>query len=348
MDQKITGLDSVKEYYGKVLKTNQDLKTSACCTAESMPVHLREILKEIHDEVKDKFYGCGSPLPSALEGKTVLDLGSGSGRDCFILSKLVGPHGQVIGVDMTDEQIAVAQKHVDYHTKKFGYQQPNVKFIKGYIEDLESAGIKSNSIDVVVSNCVVNLSPSKERVFSEVFRVLKPGGELYFSDVFSSRRISKELTQDSVLVGECLGGALYIEDFRRMLAKLGCSDYRLNATSKIELHNAEIEQKAGMIDFYAMTVRAFKLNLEDRCEDFGQMATYLGGIAESPNKFVLDDHHTFEKGKPYAVCGNTAMMLQDTRYSKYFKITGDMSTHYGLFDCGPTPAVKGESVGSCC
>lgn len=83
---------------------NQDLKTSACCTAESMPLHLREILKEVHDEVKDKFYGCGSPIPSALEGKTVLDLGSGSERDCFILSKLVGPTGTIIGVDMTDEQ----------------------------------------------------------------------------------------------------------------------------------------------------------------------------------------------------------------------------------------------------
>lgn len=350
MEQPIHGLDSVKEYYGKVLKSSQDLKTSACCTAEAMPVHLREILRDIHDEVKDKFYGCGSPIPHALEGKTVLDLGSGTGRDCFILSKLVGPKGQVIGVDMTDEQIAVAQKHVDYHTKKFGYSTPNVKFIKGYIEDLESAGIKSSSIDLVTSNCVINLSPSKERVFSEIFRVLKPGGEIYFSDVFASRRIPKELAQDDVFVGECLGGALYTEDFRRMMTKLGSLDYRLMSRSKIALLNADIERAAGKIDFYSMTVRAFKLDLEDRCEDYGQIAIYKGGIPNCPNLFVLDDHHVFEKGKPMAVCGNTALMLQGTRYGEYFSIIGDTTKHFGLFDCGPvrTSSQNDSNVGACC
>jgi ubiquinone/menaquinone biosynthesis C-methylase UbiE len=351
MENKIKGLDSVKEYYGKVLKTNQDLKTSACCTSESMPSHLRSILKDVHDEVKDKFYGCGSPIPSALTGKTVLDLGSGTGRDCFILSKLVGPAGRVIGVDMTDEQIAVANKYVDYHTKQFGFDEPNVRFIKGYIEDLEEAGIKTSSIDLVVSNCVINLSPSKEKVFSEIFRVLKPGGELYFSDVFASRRISKEFTQDSVLVGECLGGALYTEDFRRLMVKLGCNDYRMSSTSKISLLNEEIQQKVGMIDFYSMTVRAFKLDLEDRCEDFGQTATYLGTINDSPNAFILDDHHTFEKGRPVLVCGNTAAMLGQSRYGEHFKITGDTKTHFGLFDCGPVglnQKTNEAKVGACC
>ena len=350
MEQSKQGLESVKEYYGKVLKTNQDLKTSACCTADAMPVHLRGVLKDIHDEVKERFYGCGSPIPHVLEGKTVLDLGSGTGRDCFILSKLVGPKGRVIGIDMTDEQIQIAQKHVDYHTKKFGFSEPNVKFIKGYIEDLEAAGIKSGTIDVVISNCVVNLSPSKERVFSEIFRVLKPGGELYFSDVFSNRRIPKELTEDPILVGECLGGALYSEDFRRLISKLGCADYRLTSRSQISLFSPEVEKKVGLIKFYSMTVRAFKLDLEDRCEDYGQVAVYQGGIPESPNAFVLDDHHTFEKGKSVPVCANTAMMLQKTRYGEYFKIMGDMKNHFGIFDCGPTVVSAGntDSVGSCC
>lgn len=350
MEHNKQGLESVKEYYGKVLKSSQDLKTSACCTTESMPFHLREILKEIHDEVKDKFYGCGSPIPHALEGKTVLDLGSGTGRDCFILSKLVGPKGRVIGVDMTDEQIAVAKEHIDFHTKKFGLSEPNVKFIKGYIEDLEGAGIQSNSVDVVISNCVVNLSPSKDRVFSEIFRVLKPGGELFFSDVFSSRRVPKDLKEDPVFVGECLGGALYMEDFRRILFQLGCRDYRLTNRSRISLNNQQMERKAGLIEFYSMTVRAFKLDLEDRCEDYGQTATYLGGISDSPNAFMLDDHHLFEKGKAVPICGNTAMMLKDTRYGEYFKITGDMGTHFGLFDCGPAPSATTatDTVGSCC
>lgn len=352
MDQNAQSLNSVKEYYGKILNSSLDLKTSACCPTESMPIHLREILKDIHDEVKDKFYGCGSPIPHALEGKTVLDLGSGTGRDCFILSKLVGPRGRVIGIDMTDEQIMVAERHIDYHRQKFGFLKSNVQLIKGYIEDLEEAGIKSESIDVVVSNCVVNLSPNKERVFSEIFRVLKPGGELYFSDVFSNRRIPKELTQDPVLVGECLGGALYTEDFRRLLLQLGCRDYRLTGRSRISLLNAEIESKAGLIEFYSMTVRAFKLPLEDRCEDYGQVATYLGGLSDSPRAFVLDDHHIFERGKPMLVCGNTAMMLRDSRYGEFFKVVGSQETHYGLFDCAPVSQAGGvtalSGVGSCC
>lgn len=351
MMTEMKGLESVKEYYGKVLKSSEDLKTSACCTADAMPMHLREILKDIHDEVKDKFYGCGSPIPLALEGKTVLDLGSGSGRDCYLLSKLVGPHGKVIGVDMTDEQLDVAKRHVDYHMRKFGYHSPNIEFKKGYIEDLEELGISSASVDVVTSNCVVNLSPSKGRVFSEIFRVLKPGGELYFSDVFASRRVPEHLKTDDLMVGECLGGALYTEDFRRMLFDLGCKDYRAISTTKIALNNLEIQQKAGLLDFYSITVRAFKLNLEDRCEDYGQIATYLGTVQNAQNAFMLDDHHLFEKGKPAPVCGNTAMMLQKTRYAEHFKVTGDMSTHFGLFDCG-APAMAGKpndaSIGACC
>ena len=349
MQEATTGLESVKEYYGKILQTSQDLKTSACCTTDSMPFYLREILKDVHTEVKDRFYGCGSPIPLSLKGKTVLDIGSGSGRDCFLLSKLVGPNGRVIGIDMTDEQLDVARRQANYHTEKFGYQQPNVKFIKGYIEDLEGAGIKTESIDLVVSNCVINLSPSKERVFSEIFRVLKPGGELYFSDVFSSRRIPLDLKQDKVFIGECLGGSLYTEDFRRLLVQLGCHDYRMTARSTIDLLSEEIKQKAGLIEFYSMTVRAFKLDLEDRCEDYGQLATYLGTIPESPNGFVLDDHHLFEKGKPMPVCGNTAAMLRDTRYGEHFQIAGNTSTHFGLFDCGPTPTpLAAAEVGACC
>lgn len=347
----MTGLESVKEYYGKVLKSKADLKTSACCPTEAMPPYLREVLKDIHEEVREKFYGCGSPIPFAIEGKTVLDLGSGTGRDCFLLSKLVGPKGRVIGIDMTDEQLAVANRHNDYHAKKFGYREPNLQFRKGYIEDLESAGIASGSIDLVVSNCVINLSPSKESVFSEIFRVLKPGGELYFSDVFANRRVPAEIAQDPVFLGECLGGAMYTEDFRRMLAKLGCADYRFTSRSKISLLNPELERRAGLLEFFSMTVRAFKLDLEDRCEDYGQLATYLGGIEQSPLAFRLDDHHLFEIGKPMPVCGNTADMLRSTRYGAYFKITGDMTKHYGLFDCGPIGAVKSESeaaVGSCC
>ncbi len=344
-------LEAVRNYYGRVLSSTKDLQTSACCTAEKLPSHLAAVEALIADEVKDKFYGCGSPLPPALDGAVALDLGCGSGRDTFILSKLVGERGQVLGVDMTPEQLAVAEKHLEHHRAAFGYARGNVRLASGYIEDLKGAGIASDSIDLVVSNCVVNLSPDKRRVFAEIFRVLKPGGELYFSDVFAGRRVPAPLREDPVLLGECLGGALYIEDFRRILRDVGCLDYRVVTKRRLTLDNPDIERKAGMVDFYSVTVRAFKLPLEDLCEDYGQVATYLGTIAESPHAFTLDDHHVFRTGQPMLVCGNTAAMVRDSRYGKHFRVVGDTSTHFGPFDCAPLAmSAPGDSTpsGACC
>ncbi len=339
--------ESVREYYGRVLKSSADLKTSACCLTEALPPHVAAVLPELHEEVKARFYGCGSPIPPALEGLTVLDLGCGSGRDCFVLSKLVGPKGRVIGLDMTDEQLAVARRHRDYHARKFGWD--NTDFRHGYIEDLAGAGIGDASVDLVVSNCVLNLSPDKPRVFREIFRVLKPGGELYFSDVFADRRIPDALARDPVLLGECLGGALYVEDFRRLMAQSGCRDARVVSSAPLALNSAELAARTGNIRFSSVTVRAFKLDLEDRCEDFGQVATYTGSLAEHPHAFDLDDHHHFEAGKPVLVCGNTADMVSRTRYARHFRVQGDKSVHYGLFDCGPGPRAAGPAPkAGCC
>ena len=345
-------LATVKEYYGSILKGSKDLQTSACCSLESFPPEHRAILAEIDDEILDRFYGCGSPIPAAIEGCTVLDLGCGSGRDVYLASKLVGEDGMVIGVDMTEEQLAVARRHVVGQTRKFGFRRANVDFRHGYIEDLAACGIADNSVDLVISNCVINLSPDKERVFSEIFRVLKPGGELYFSDVFTDRRMPGSLKNDPLLYGECLGGAMYIEDFRRLLRTLGCQDFRIMSRRPISLDNPAIEAKAGMINFTSCTVRAFKLaSLEDICEDFGQIAIYHGTIPGSPHSFVLDDHHTFYTGKPMLVCGNSAAMVQETRFGKHFTVIGDRSVHYGAFPCSPAPAgsESGPSPsGSCC
>ncbi|MGZ4960088.1 MAG: methyltransferase domain-containing protein [Methylomonas sp.] len=339
--------ESVRHYYGEVLQSSNDLKTSACCSIDAMPGYLKVLLAGLHPEVLERFYGCGSPLPPVLLGKTVLDLGCGTGRDCYLLSRLVGPAGRVIGVDMTLEQLEIAVRHRDWHAERFGYA--NVDFLHGHIENLEAVGIADNSIDVVVSNCVINLSPEKTRVLAEIFRVLKPGGELYFSDVFADRRIPAELRHDPVLLGECLGGALYWEDFRRILYGLGCPDVRAVKQNAISLDDPEVAAKIGMVKFKSVTVRAFKMELEDRCEDYGQVACYRGTIPEHPYAFDLDDHHHFETGRPLRVCGNTADMLADSRYGQHFKISGDKSRHFGLFDCTPGP--QGESSaagGSCC
>lgn len=344
-------IEEVKNYYGKELQGSKDLKTTACCSAEAIPAHQRRILKMLDEEIILKFYGCGSPIPLELKGKTVLDLGCGTGRDVYLCSALVGEEGNVIGVDMTDEQLEVGKKHIDSMTKKFGFKKPNVEFKKGYIEDLKALGIQDNSVDIVISNCVINLSTDKEKVFKEIFRVLKPGGELYFSDIFSDRRISEQLRKDPVLYGECLSGALYVEDFRRMLHKVGCPDYRLIKSSKVDMTNKEVQAKVGNIEFTSLTIRAFKLlEMEDICEDYGQVAVYKGTIKESPHEFLLDGHHLFIKGKPMLVCSNTASMLADTRFAPHFNIMGDRSTHFGPFDCTRASPAKTDSnaSGGCC
>jgi ubiquinone/menaquinone biosynthesis C-methylase UbiE len=350
MQNGVRTLEVVQEYYGKVLGNKSDLQTNACCTADSVSSEIKSILANIDDEILAKFYGCGSPIPEAVTGCAVLDLGCGTGRDAYVLSKLVGASGRVIGVDMTENQLEVARRHIDTQTKRFGYTSPNITFAQGYIEDLAQAGIADNSVDIVVSNCVVNLSPAKEQVFSEIFRVLKPGGELYFSDVFADRRIPEALAADEVLYGECLSGALYVEDFRRMMRRVGCLDFRVVSSATITVDNPVLEQKIGMINFSSLTVRAFKLeSLEDRCEDFGQVAVYRGTVEGHPHRFTLDDHHTFYTGKPLLVCGNTAAMLEETRFASHFEIRGDRSTHFGLFDCtDDMQLLEVASGGACC
>lgn len=339
--------ETIQDYYGRILTSKRDLQTNACCVAEQVPVRIQSILEQIHPAVREKFYGCGLPLPPLLEGRTVLDLGCGAGRDVYLLSKLVGEQGQVIGVDMTEGQLQVARCYLDYHRDKFGYADSNVSFRQGYIEDLRSLDIMDQSVDIVISNCVINLSPAQEGVFAEVFRVLKPGGELYFSDVFADRRVPLSIRSDPVLLGECLGGALYTEDFRRIMAQVGCPDLRVISKAPLVVSSPAIRDKLGVIHFSSQTIRAFKLSLEDRCEDYGHVAIYLGGITESPHEFHLDDHHCFERDRPMLVCGNTARMLSETRYQSCFEVIGSFERHYGLFECVPIPQKSG-GTGTCC
>ena len=341
------GQNPIQQYYGETLSNQRDLKTGACCSPESMPAYLRGWLGEIPSEVTDRFYGCGSPIPAAAFGATVVDLGCGTGRDAFLASRLVGPAGRVMGIDMTPQQLAVAERSIAEHRKVSGLD--NVEFRLGSIEDLADAGIVDGSIDVVISNCVLNLAGDKARVLSEVFRALKPGGELYFSDVFADRRIPEALLQDPVLRGECLSGALYMEDFRRLLLDLGCADFRIVARSPVPLLDADIEAVIGHVRFESITVRAFKLHLEDRCEDYGQVASYRGTIPHHPHAFVLDDHHHFETGRPMLVCGNTADMLAETRYGEHFTVTA-RGAHSGLFGCASAlaPAMTTTASAACC
>jgi SAM-dependent methyltransferase len=337
--------EEVREYYGKELKGSSDLKTNACKCGCGPSKEIKDIIPLIDDEILDRFYGCGSPIPPLLDGLTVLDLGCGTGRDVYIASKLVGENGHVIGVDMTREQLDIAEAHIMSQMEKFGYSEPNVEFRQGYIEDLRSVGIENESIDVVISNCVVNLSPRKDLVLSEIHRVLKKGGELYFSDVFADRRIPDDVSRDPVLRGECLGGTMYVEDFRRAMEKAGFQVVRYTSVCGIEVDDPEMEGLLGDVRFTSRTVRAFKLDdLEDECEDYGQTVVYDGRIPGHPDYFDMDDGHRFYAGRPEAVCGNTASMCSGTRYGKHLRVRGDRSHHYGKFDCCGGP----KNGGGCC
>lgn len=343
--------EEIKKYYSNVtVKEQGEMATHTCaCGPECMPAYIRKILADIPEEITTRFYGCGSPLPAALEGCTVLDLGCGTGRDVYLASKLVGPTGKVIGIDMNADQLTVAEAHHAEMAEKWGYD--NVEFKQGYIEALDELGIEDGSVDVVISNCVINLSPDKKAVFDEIWRVLSYGGELYFSDIFADRRIPEEVSSSPLLVGECLGGAMYIEDFRRLMRRCGWEDFRYVKSRAATIDNDEVEALIGNIQFSKRTVRAFKLPdiQEDICEEYGQTAIYNGGIEGSENYFDLDDHHRFFKGLRLDVCGNSCSYVQNTRFGKYFTIYGDRSIHFGPFEgCGNAPAVGGGDGGCGC
>lgn len=341
--------EKVKEYYGERVQKTSDLKTDACCAGDEPPHYIKEILSLINPEITERYYGCGVVIPLCIEGLKVLDVGCGTGRDCYIMSRLVGEKGFVYGIDMTEKQIDIAKRYVIEQMRVFGYERPNVSFILDYMENIERH-FEEGSLDLVVSNCVINLAEDKEVILRQIYRVLRWGGEFYFSDIYTDRRLPEELKKDPVLYGECLGGALYKRDFERLARKVGFLDPRIVSKRLVSINNEGIKDLVGEVKFYSITYRLWKLEgLEEGCEDYGHVATYLGGIREARERFELDSLHIFYKDKPERVCGNTALMLLKTRFSRYFKVTGDFSRHLGGFS-GCLEEVSNTTAGGfkCC
>ncbi len=327
-------LENSQDYYGKVLAGSSDLRTDACCTFEMPSDDVRRALANVHPEVKARYYGCGLVVPQALAGCRILDLGSGSGQDAYLLAQLVGPDGSVTGVDATPEQLAVAHEYQGWHADRFGYA--NVDFVEGDIEKLGELGLEPASFDIIVSNCVINLVADKQAVFRAAHALLKPGGELYFSDVYADRRVPARLLEDPVLHGECLSGALYWGDFERIAKAAGFADPRLVTDRPLGINDREVAAKLAGINFVSATYRLFKLaGLEPQCEDYGQAVRYKGTVPGHERVFELDAHHAIEKGRVFPVCGNSWMMLAETRFAEHFEFVGDFATHYGVFPgCG--------------
>jgi ubiquinone/menaquinone biosynthesis C-methylase UbiE len=355
---------SVSKYYGETLQATTDLKTSACCTAKAPTAEVRKILKELPEDITSRYYGCGSPFPVGLQGSglRVLDLGCGTGRDCYVCAALVGEKGFVTGIDMTDAQLAFANKHSAAWQQHLGYAQPNMRYVKGAIEHLEASGIAAGSVDVIISNCVINLSPDKPAVLREAYRALADGGEVYFSDVYCDRRLPADARTHEVLLGECLGGALAINDFVRLCQQVGFTDPRVLEASPIDVHDPQLRELLGDAAFYSVTFRLFKLPGQLEAppqEDYGQTVTYNGSIPGATDTYHLDSQHTFAAGVPVHVSGNTAAMMTGSWLKPHFTVTGSKAQHLGQFKPSSSSGlVDGVSVaalatktgpaGACC
>ena len=237
--QKPDVQDTVQEYYGNIAAKFNPNESEGCCCSSSQasccgpeePIKLA-IGKKLYEEsqmadlpaeVTNISLGCGDPLALAnlTEGQTVLDLGSGGGLDCFLAAKKVGPSGHVIGVDMTPAMIARARENQE----KIGVE--NVEFRLGKIEEIP---VPDETVDVILSNCVINLSPDKASVFKEAFRVLRPGGKLAISDIVTDGELPDEIKNDPTAWAACISGAMDYQELAGIIQDAGFIDIKIGAT----------------------------------------------------------------------------------------------------------------------
>jgi len=327
---KKTEGDLEKEVIQRYARAAQRPEASLCCPTQYDPKYLAII----PEEILEKDYGCGDPSRHVHEGETVLDLGSGAGKICYILAQKVGPTGQVIGVDFNDAMLAIARKYQPEIAEKLGYS--NVRFVKGKIQDLaldlekaeawlqshpiktyedwlefeaycerlrkEEPLIPDDSVDVIVSNCVLNLvKPSdKEKLFKEMFRVLKKGGRVVISDIVCDEDPTPEILDNPELWSACIAGAFREDRFIEMFERAGFYGIEI-----LERQDQPWQVIDG-IEFRSMTVQAFK-GKEGPCWERYQAVIYKG-----PWKFVRDDDgHTLYRGQRMAVCDKTYKILTD-------------------------------------
>ena len=281
-----------QEYYDAIAKAQgiDPQATARTRNAEdAVPGEAKDKLFNVAAEIKNTFHEFGAPLPPLLEGCTVVDLCCGSGRDTYLAAQLVGPAGKVVGVEPNAERLAIAQKYLDKEMKQFGYGQPNVELVRGVPEDLSF--LADGTADVVISNCTFNLSPDKAAYVAEVKRVLKPQGEWYFTDVFTDRRIPQETSDKIENVALRLGGALFVEDFRRIAQGLGFHDPRYVVTRKTPLTDAEASLFPG-IAFATVTCRLLNSELtSDHCEDYGEEVVYVRDASRLPRLLPVRQGH---------------------------------------------------------
>ena len=318
------------------------------------------LLKVIPQEILEKDYGCGDPSRHIHEGETVLDLGSGSGKACYILSQIVGAEGKVIGVDFNPPMLELARKYQETIGDRLGYH--NVEFRRGKIQDLgtnlelvdqflqanpvrsvadvakleefenrirrEQPLVPDESIDVIVSNCVLNLvkPEDKKQLFAEMYRVLKRGGRVAISDIVSDEPVPKRLAEDPDLWSACVSGAFQEEELLRAFEEAKFHGMQL------EEFRSEAYQTVEGIEFRAVTVTAYK-GKEGPCIERNQAVIYRG-----PWKQVVDDDgHALERGARTAVCDKTFKLYSKAPYAGQFILVPPREEvsliNAGVFDC---------------
>jgi ubiquinone/menaquinone biosynthesis C-methylase UbiE len=340
----------VRQRYAAGAKERTD---KLCCPVD----YNSNYLKVIPKEVIERDYGCDDPSRYLHEGETVVDLGSGTGKICFIAAQIVGPKGKVVGVDMTDEMLEVARRNAPIVAERIGYA--NVEFRKGRIQDLaldlelldqrlkqnpikdaasflladelaEELRVKhplivNDSVDVVVSNCVLNLvePKSKRQLFEEIFRVLKKGGRAVICDIVSDEEVPEEMQNDPELWSGCISGALTGEGFLGAFENAGFYGIQILKRDRNPWRTVQ------GIEFRSVTIEAFKGKQGD-CFERNQAVIYRG-----PFKAVLDDdNHRMERGRRYAVCDKTYNLYKKTPYREFFEFV-DPIAEVPLIDARP-------------
>ena len=360
--------NQVKERYASAA---QQLEPALCCPVDYDP----QLLKAIPPEVIERDYGCGDPSRYLQEGERVLDLGSGTGKVCFMASQVVGPKGKVIGVDMTDDMLEVARRNAPLVAQNIGYS--NVEFKKGRIQDLsldlelwdrhlashsiesseaylkaieqadrlrrESPLVPSESVDVVISNCVLNLveSDEKKKLFTELFRVIRSGGRAVISDIVSDEVVPASMQADSELWSGCISGALSEQAFLAAFEEVGFYGIRLVKRDPRPWRVVE------GIEFRSITVEAFKGD-QGPCLERHQAAIYRG-----PFRSVTDDDgNTYYRGQAMAICDRTYQRLGQEPYATSFETLQPAKSiaveDAVAFDCSTLPIRSPEQLkGSC-
>jgi SAM-dependent methyltransferase len=343
----------VKERYREGARSQVE---ELCCPIDYDPRYLRVI----PEEVLARDYGCGDPSRYVRPGETVLDLGSGTGKICFIAAQVVGAEGRVIGIDMTPEMLEVARRNAPVVAERLGYS--NVEFRRGRIQDLqldldqlelelqqepiadveawlkvqdrgrslrtEKPLVSDESVDVVVSNCVLNLveNGQKRQMFEEIYRVLKDGGRAVISDIVGDEPVPVEMQKDADLWSGCISGALTEKGFLEAFEGAGFHGIRILDRA------AEPWRTVEGIEFRSLTVEAFK-GKDGPCLERLQAVIYKG-----PFKEVLDDDdHRIVRGERYAVCDKTYRLFQRQPYREVFEFVEPLEKiprdEAGAFDC---------------